>query len=143
MNSKDYMVNYFAVAERNDNSLSTKLAKKLVDNPYITTSKFIKSLSDKDIDRLIDIGERLREEGILTDQHKADGKEFVLLAVMLKDAEGVELPLNEENAVYLTTKLFTFVAAEKMVREGLCRVLYENMSFDIELDNKPFIQRIV
>lgn len=139
-----YNVSYENVVNRTDSHpVTTKLAKKIVKDTYINVGNFIKSLSTEDLNSLLKIGEKIIKGGVLTSKDNDDVKDFLLIAVMLKDGEGVEKPLDLESSGWFISRLYAFLGAEAGSRLNLVKVNYDNMTFDTENDDKPLFFRIV
>lgn len=142
--SEEFKVSYSNVINREDgNNVTKKLANQIMKYTYVNVGNFIRSISDQDLNHLILIGEKCKKEGILTDKDKNDMKEFLLIAFMLKDGEGVCAPVTLESSQWFMNRLFVFLSLEQLSRHRLVKINYDNMSFDTDVDEKTICYRIV
>lgn len=143
-NQPSYNVSYANVINRNDSHpVTTRLAKKIVKDTYVNVGKFIRSLTTEELNSLLTIGEKIIKDGVASIKDQNDVKDFLLIAVMLKDGEGVEMTLDLDSSGWFITRLYAFLGAEAGSRLNLVKVNYENMTFDTEGDDKPLFFRIV
>lgn len=128
-----FSINYENIINGNNLLAITKmLAVQLRERPYKTPGDFMKSLSDGDVQMLVDLTER--EE----DEHFA---EFLLIAEMLAQAEGLERA-DEEMMMERVNSMIGFVVCESLARKGMVKVHHENMSFGEDMKNKTLVEKL-
>jgi hypothetical protein len=125
-----YQLNYDKILQHREfSSVVKQLVVELKINPYKTLGQFLQQLSTEDLSMLL----RKVESG--------DLEEVLLLSEILSRAEGI----TSENVEVVTrnvNQLSMFIAAESLVRKGLVKAFYENMSFGEDCDKKIVFQRV-
>ncbi len=144
LKTENYSVVYKAIVGRKDGySVTNALARRLQENPYISVSVFLKSLDKRDLEHLIDIGEKIKKEGLSSVKDINDAKEFVMISSMLVQGEGVDIPLNENTIPTIASRFFAFLNLEYLGRMGMVSVCYEHMSFDKDMDDMIIARRVI
>jgi hypothetical protein len=100
-------------------SVTRMLAIDMMKNPYITPADFLKSLSDEELQTLMEISDNEDHERM---------EEVMLMSEMLAIGEGLE-SANLEVAVERTNQLCILFVLESLARKQLIKIKYENMSF--------------
>lgn len=125
----DYSLDYDKILRsKTFTSITKLLVAELKINPYKTVGQFMQSLSDYDVNTLLDKVEN------------DDLEEILLLSEILSRAEG------------LTTKgigdvtdnvnlLSILIAGESLTRKGITKSFYNNMSFGEDSSTKVVFQR--
>lgn len=110
--------------------LTQKIATDLRNYPYRTIGDFMKSMTDEDLATL---------NALIDDAYTGSDKAIfnvVAITELLTYAEGLGDDIDENSpARSILVKenmamLAWFAAATSLARKGLCRVMYENMTFD-------------
>lgn len=114
------------------------LAATLMINPYMSVGTFFQTISDEDLQTLLEKAEEIKE----FDGSESPGtEEILLIAMMLAQAEGSPAQNMEElhdNISILTV----LIAGTSLARKGLVEACYDNMSFGPDMrDAKVFIRK--
>jgi hypothetical protein len=129
-----YSINYVkAATDTKLLSVTRSLAKQLMENPYITTGKFIQDISDGDIKALMDT---------IEDEHPNQYEDMIVITEMLSLAEGCDESQSEEEANDRISQMTMFLVIESLARKGMVRVFYENMSFHPDSGDKVVVEKI-
>lgn len=113
-------------------ALTKMLAVQLRERPYTTPGDYMRSLSDGDIQMLVELTDK--EE----DEHFA---EILLLAEMLAQAEGLERA-DEDTMMERVNAMIGFIVIESLARKGMVKVHYENMSFGEDMRQKILVEKL-
>jgi hypothetical protein len=121
-----------AAAEAPFSSIVKMTALKLIENPYMSLGDFFKGLTNNDLTAL----------NFMVDMIETDGQsqeDLVLLTEMLSRAEGAETADPHQGALNVSyfCNLVTIVS---LYRKGLVDVIFENMSFGLDMKDKPIVQ---
>ena len=121
-----------ASAEAPFSSIVKMTALKLMENPYMSLGDFFKGLTNNDLTAL----------NFMVDMIATDGQsqeDLVLLTEMLSRAEGAETADPRQGAMNVSyfCNLVTIVS---LYRKGLVDVIFENMSFGLDMSDKPIAQ---
>jgi predicted house-cleaning noncanonical NTP pyrophosphatase (MazG superfamily) len=100
-------------------SITRMLAVDLMKNPYMTPADFLKSLSNEELETLMEISDDDEHERI---------DEIMLISEMLATAEGLPAA-NLDVATERVNQFCVFLVLESLSRKELVNVKYENMSF--------------
>lgn len=118
----DFGINYDAVAKAPNLSSVTKLlARDITGSGYITPGSWFKSLSDRDIDSLMELVD-------CDDEDEERMGELMLITLMLTKAEGIVIKDDLEFAGMIGA-MRMLTATVSLARKGLVNVFYENISF--------------
>lgn len=131
--SDEMMINYSEVTKSKDLLAVTRLlAADLLARPYMSVGDYMKSISDADLAKLIEISE---------DDENPRYEDLILISEMLAAAEG--LPGNFDlNAVQKRiAALISFLVIESLARKGLVDVYRENFSFGDDMGNKIVVKK--
>ena len=135
-----YHVNLHKVVEQTEFLAVTRLlAISIMKNPYMRVCDFVKSLSNDDLQILMDV----YEEGLSAEiDEDIDNRleEFILIAEMLALAEGLDGP-TADDTMKRTNQLSVFLTLESLKRKDLIKLHYENMSFGEDFDNKIIAEK--
>mgnify|MGYP003704469103 CR=1 FL=1 len=108
------------LASKDTLSVTRMLAAQLINGGYLSVGEFLKSLSDTDLQMLVN----------LTDEkdtpHVAD---FIVMAEMLAIGEGCDSAVDSNEFQYRTQQMITFILLESLYRKGLVELTHENLSF--------------
>ena len=125
-----YSLNYPKILEQNDLMAVTKLlVHRMMSNPYIVVGEYIESISDADLESLVDAIEQ---------------KEFhdvILMSEMLATAEGCDQAKDFEEFQSRTDQLVSLLLVESLHRKGLVLAHHENFSFHEDMKNKIVVER--
>lgn len=131
--NETFSVNYENIVNgKNLLALTKMLAVQLRERPYTTPGDYVRSLSDGDIQMLVELVDR--EE----DEHFA---EILLIAEMLAQAEGLERA-TEDVMVERINSMIGFIVVESLARKGMVKVHYENMSFGDDMKSKTLVEKL-
>ncbi len=131
--AQGYTINYEKVLESDDMSSVTKLlALKLMKTPYMSVGDFLQSLSDSDVESMVQMLEA--KEKRLDD--------ILIISEMLATAEGLDGAADLDVFIDRSNQLTGFIIIESLKRKGLVKVYYENMSFGEDLGDKVVVERI-
>ena len=111
------------------------LAAKMIVNPYYTVKDFLLSLSDGDLNHLLEIAD---DEDDTPTKHYS---ELVLITEMLSKAEGVYTQNVEELTVRVNSFL-AFLAIEGLARKGIVEVYRDNMSFGEDMAKALIVKKL-
>lgn len=112
-------------------SITRMLAVDMMKNPYITPSDFLKSLSNEELQTLMEISD--------DDEHERMD-EIMLIAEMLATGEGLEAAtLNI--ATERVNQFCIFLVLESLSRKNLVKLHYENMSFGEDYKDKIIAEK--
>ncbi len=131
------------VAQREMLSVTRLLAATLLNTPYMTVGEFVSSLSDSDLEQLMDVADGLEreEEGDQDFNKVAHLEELILITEMLVRAEG--LITTDANALTHRVNAFsTFLACEGLSRKGIVKLHHQNMSFGEDMGEKILLEKI-
>lgn len=115
------------------------LAASLMMNPYMSVGAFFQSISDDDLESLLqkseDIGKA--EEG----ECQPGTEEILLIAMMLAQAEGC--PAQDLDELHDNVSILSvFIAGTSLARKGIVDAYYDNMSFGPDMrDAKVFSRK--
>lgn len=124
-----YTINYDVLMTSNMLAVTKLLGTRLQQNPYCTVKDFLESLSDADLDMLVEIADNGDPE---TNEYYGD---LLLITEMLSGAEGVATR-DTDHLITKINALCMFLAMEGLARKGLIDVLRENMSFGEDMQDK-------
>lgn len=112
-------------------SVTRILAVDMMKNPYITPADFVKSLSDEELQNLLEISDDEEHDRI---------DEIMLISEMLATGEGLE-PANLDVATERVNQFCVFLVLESLFRKGLIKLKYENMSFGEDYKDKIIAEK--
>jgi hypothetical protein len=120
MNLNEYHVNNEMVLANNDvHYLAKDVAEKQAKDSYLTVGKWFRSLSQNDINEIMDMADN-------------DIESLILITMMLSRSEGVyindDLELHE-----CVNMLAAFGAVASLDRKGLAHAYYDNFSFGLDM----------
>lgn len=134
MDLTGYVVNYKEVSNNNDMLAVTRmLATRMQKSPYITVKDFLSTLSDGDLEQLLEIAE---EEDYEQSTHYS---ELLLITEMLSRGEGL-ITRDVEHMTQNLNSFVAFLAIEGLARKGLVEVYRENMSFGEDMAKKIIVR---
>lgn len=120
--------------DRKQLTVTRLLAASLMVNPYMTIGDFFQSISDEDLQTLV---EKVDELDFSTDK----AGDVLLITMMLAQAEGSPAQNFDELHNHLTA-MCVFIAGTSLVRKGLATAYYKNMSFGADMDEAVVFERI-
>lgn len=133
-NNDHYFVEYSkAASDTNLLSVTRMLAKDMMNNPYITIGKFVQSLSDGDIQSLLNS---------IEDDYHNQYEDMIILTEMLANGEGCDESQGEEEMNDRISQMTMFLVIESLARKGMVKVYHENMSFHPDSGDKVVVERI-
>jgi len=136
MNLDNYEVNLERVIEdKQTYSIIRLLAVDMQKNPYITVGEWLKSLSNKDVQSLV-------EDIADADESNDEAMQSLVLGtLMLSRAEQVFIESDEELAK--AAEMFRiFIVISSLDRKGMARAIYKNMSFGEDAKNLNVAEKI-
>ena len=104
------------------------LAHQLQKKPYMLVGEFLGSISDSDLEVLLQLIEDSRDENYGRRGYHEAANGVVALAVMLVNAEGGSVE-TEAEVSSMTGALALFIILESMARKGAIDLAREKMSF--------------
>lgn len=113
------------------------LAATLIINPYMSVGTFFQTISDEDLQSLLEKAEEIKE----FDGSESPGtEEILLIAMMLAQAEGSPAQNMEEMHDNISI-LTVFIAGTALARKGLVEAYYNNMSFGPDMKDAKVFKR--
>ena len=135
----DMQINFDKVVEdREMLSITRLLAANMINNPYLAVGDFVKSLSDTDLDVLMDIAEEIDGDDFENTPHL---EEIILITEMLVRAEGL-ISTDMDMLVSRVNALCMFLACEGLSRRGLVKLYHKNMSFGEDMGQKLLVEKV-
>lgn len=135
----DLQINFEKIIEdRRMLSVTRLLAAHMCYNPYLTVGDFVKSLSDEDLGKLMDIAEEMESDDLENSRHL---EELILITEMLVRAEGLMTP-DSGVLVSRVNAFATFLALEGLSRKGLVKLYHDHMSFGEDMGQKILVEKI-
>jgi hypothetical protein len=135
----DLQINYDKIiADRTMLSVTRLLAAHLCYNPYMTVGDFVKSLSDTDLDILMDVAEGIDKEDF---EDAPRLEEMVLITEMLVRAEGL-VTVDSSVLTNRVNALCMFLACEGLFRKGMVKLYHNHMSFGEDMGQKILVEKI-
>lgn len=124
--------------------LTQKIAADLRNYPYRTIGDFMKSMTDEDLATL---------NALIDDSYKGSDKAIfnvVAITELLAYAEGLGdvVDIDEDSlarSIFVKegmAMLASFAVATSLARKGLCRAMYENMTFDTSGGDLPIAESL-
>lgn len=136
MNLDDFEINLERVIQdKKTHSIIRLLAVDIQKNPYITVGEWLKSLSDKDVQSLVeDIADA-------DDMNDLAMQSLILGTLLLSRAEQVFIESDEELAQ--AAEMFRiYIVISSLDRKKLAKALYQNMSFGEDAKNLHVAEKI-
>jgi hypothetical protein len=112
--------------------LTRALALDLTTQGYMSVGDFLKSLSDSDVQNLLNISENNKSEQF---------SEIVLITEMLAAGEGLALE-GVDTTTARVNQFCMLIVMESLARKGLVKVFHENMSFGDEMGDKTIVEKL-
>jgi hypothetical protein len=112
--------------------LTRTLALDLTTQGYMSVGDFLKSLSDSDVQNLLNISENNKSEQF---------SEIVLITEMLAAGEGLALE-GVDTTTARVNQFCMLIVIESLARKGLVKVFHENMSFGDEMGDKTIVEKL-
>jgi hypothetical protein len=136
MNLDEFEVNLERVIEdKQTHSIIRLLAVDMQKNPYITVGEWLKSLSNKDVQSLVE------DLADADDMNDAGMQSLILGTLMLSRAEQVFIESDEELAK--AAEMFRiYIVISSLDRKGLAKAIYQNMSFGEDAKNLHVAEKI-
>lgn len=129
-----YFVNYQKISGYADcHPIVKSLAVKMMKNPYMLVKDFFSSLSDDEVQALMQLAEDRMNSWSLSN--------LILISEMLARGEGI-VPEDDAESGKNVNSLIVWITCVSLERKGLVRVFYENMSFGQEFDHKKLVENI-
>lgn len=113
-------------------SVTRMLAKRLMENPYMTVKSFLDDLSDIDMAMLVD----------LIDSKDGQVDDFLIMAEMLATAEGCSRSETEDEFIQRMQTFINFCVVDSLGRKGFVKVYRENMSFDEDSGSNIIVEKL-
>jgi hypothetical protein len=117
------------IQSREFSSVVKQLAFQLKENPYKTVGSFFDTLSNADLDLLM---EKIDNE---------DWEEIILITELLARAEGAGGD-NLEQVTQNMNVMTVMIAGEALTRKGLVEAFHRNMSFGDDSRDKVIFKRV-
>lgn len=131
--SSEMSINYAEVTKSKDLLAVTRLlAADLLARPYMPLGDYMKSISDNDLQQLLEISE---------DDENPRYEDLILMSEMLAAAEGLPGTFDLEEVQERISKFVSFIVIESLARKGLVEVFRENFSFGEDMGNKIVVKR--
>lgn len=136
MNLDEFEVNLGRVIEdKETHSIIRLLAVDMQKNPYITVGEWLKSLSNKDVQSLVE------DLADADDMNDSGMQSLILGTLMLSRAEQVFIESDEELAK--AAEMFRiFIVISSLDRKGMAKAIYQNMSFGEDAKNLHVAEKI-
>lgn len=112
-------------------SITRMLAHDLMKNPYLIVGDFIQSISNEELDILVQICD---------DEQHPRLDEIMVIAEMLATGEGLE-QANIDIITERVNQLNMFLILESLKRKELIRLNYQNMSFGEDCKDKIIAEK--
>jgi hypothetical protein len=112
--------------------LTRTLALDLTTQGYMSVGDCLKSLSDSDVQNLLNISENNKSEQF---------SEIVLITEMLAAGEGLALE-GVDTTTARVNQFCMLIVIESLARKGLVKVFHENMSFGDEMGDKTIVEKL-
>jgi hypothetical protein len=125
-------LNYSKISAHKDFlSVTRMLAIDMTKNPYVTPGDFLKSLSNEELQTLVEISD--------DDEHERMD-EIMLISEMLATGEGLE-SATLDIATERVNQFCIFLVLESLSRKNLVKLHYENMSFGEDYKDKIIAEK--
>lgn len=129
-----YTLNYEMITKSKECLAITRLlAADLIRDGYINVGEYVQSLSDSDLETLVQLMER---------EDDAQYEDFILISEMLATGEGCDASKGLEDFGDRMNQLVTLLVCESLGRKGLVKVYHENMSFHPDMAEKIVVEKI-
>lgn len=115
-------------------NITTQLAKRIIDQGYITVGDAISSISDRDLDKLITLIPTDDNMDTLTEQ----SGELMLISELLAFAEGLPSS-NAEDIMTRTSLLTKLLMFESLYRKGIILAYHSNWTLDLDINNDSIL----
>ena len=127
-------INYAEVTKSKDLLAVTRLlAADLIARPYMPVGDYMKSLSDSDLQMLVDLSE---------DDSNPRYEDLILMSEMLAAAEGLPGTFDLEDVQKRIQIFVALLVVESLGRKGLVKVHRENYSFGDDMATKPIVEKL-
>ena len=127
-------INYAEVTKSKDLLAVTRLlAADLIVRPYMPVGDYMKSLSDSDLQMLVDLSE---------DDSNPRYEDLILMSEMLAAAEGLPGTFDLEDVQKRIQIFVALLIVESLGRKGLVKVHRENYSFGDDMATKPIVEKL-
>ena len=113
--------------------ITRALAVDLVHSGYMRVGDFLKSLSDNDLQNLMEISDNDECEQFC---------EILLISEMLATGEGLSSSKDEQEYSDRMNQFCVLLALESLQRKGLVKLYRENMSFGDDMQDKIVVEKI-
>jgi hypothetical protein len=113
--------------------ITRTLAMDLSESGYIRPGDFLKSLTDADVNTLLQIAD---------DDENTRLGEILLISEMLATGEGLEQSQDADGVRNRMNAFCAFLAIEGLRRKGLVKVYHENISFGEDFGNKIVVEKL-
>jgi hypothetical protein len=123
-----FSVNLQRIANSNAPAVVRLLAHQLQQKPYMLVGDFLGSISDSDLNILLQVVEDSRDENYGRPGYIEAVESVMVLTVMLVNAEGGSVE-TEAEVSSMTGALALFICLESMARKGAIDLAREKMSF--------------
>ena len=129
-----FIVNYSEVIKSKETLAVTKLlAARIMENPYMMVGEWFKSISDTDLELLVDVSD---------DPNSKNFEDLILVAEMLANAEGVHSCLDMEELHDRVNHLVVLLVGEQLYRKKLIKLYHENISFGADAGHKIIMEKL-
>lgn len=129
-----FTVNYHKIANNKDMPAMTKLlAYRIITDGYITPGDFFKSISEDDLDILLEIADEPNDH--------PNAECALLMAEMLATSEGLDQG-NIDEMMNRTNQFLIMAVMESLYRKGMIKLYHENMSFGEDMGDKIVAERV-
>ena len=127
-------INYAEVTKSKDLLAVTRLlAADLIARPYMPVGDYMKSLSDADLQMLVELSE---------DEKNPRYEDLILMSEMLAAAEGLPGTFDLEDVQKRIQIFVALLIVESLGRKGLVKVHRENYSFGEDMASKPIVEKL-
>lgn len=136
-NLEEWTLQLDKIVKSKDHLAVTRLlAASLQQNPYMTVGTFFKTLSDWDLEKLLEMTEAISDEGPWVGV-----EDILLLTMMLSNAEGSP-SVNMDELHDKLTVFCVFVAGTSLARKGLVKAHFDNMSFNEDSNKLVVFEKV-
>ena len=111
------------------------------DHEYLSASNFFETVSDRDLEMLVEMADDLLPDNDVSDENRDDAYTTLsLLAIGLLVGEGRELT---ENSCTEAIKIVVgYIACESLARKGLIKAIRKNWTMGLETPDAPIAEKL-
>lgn len=136
----EYTVNIDTILESKETMSCVKdLFRSVKENGYITPKTYFESISDLDLNTLMQLADRMNSEESTSQEQFEAQEHIMLMTIGLLVGEGTEI--NEETVVNGSSLVVLMITCESLARKGLVKPHRDNWCMTGEQD-KIWVERI-